>query len=100
MRAFVFAALCAAAFTLPCFAASQTGRWTQFRGHADNNAVVDGNLRVQWEVPTDGRISASPTFAHGTLFVGTNSGTLYAINIRSGQILWKQHVSNALMSAP
>lgn len=74
--------------------------WTQFRKTASNNAVVGGELKTRWEVETDGRISASPTFAHGTLFIGTNSGTLYAIRARDGRVLWKHHVANALMSAP
>src|SRR5579875_3525242 len=73
--------------------------WTQFRAHASNNAVIGGNLNVQWEVLTDGRISASPTFANGTVFIGTNAGTMYAIRANTGQILWKHHVANALMSA-
>lgn len=101
MKAIIIAAACAACIALPrtpVLGAQE--HWTQFRAHASNNAVIGGNLKVQWEVVTDGRISASPTFAHGTLFIGTNAGTLYAIHAANGQVVWKHHVANALMSAP
>jgi outer membrane protein assembly factor BamB len=61
---------------------------------------VHGRLKAEWQTATDGRISASPTFAHGVVFVGTNAGTLYAIRVHDGRVLWKHHVVNALMSAP
>jgi outer membrane protein assembly factor BamB len=62
--------------------------------------VIRSHLKVQWQTSTDGRISASPTFAHGIVYVGTNAGTLYAIRVRDGRVVWKHHVANALMSAP
>jgi outer membrane protein assembly factor BamB len=81
-------------------ALASAGSWVQFRAVNSNNAVVHGSQRAQWEVVTDGRISASPTFYAGRVFVGTNAGTLYAINLNSGQVRWKHHVANALMSSP
>ena len=100
MRPLLSAAACAATLLLSCASAHAAAHWTQFRAHASNNAVIGGNLKVQWEVVTDGRISASPTYAHGMVFIGTNAGTLYAIHASTGQIAWKHHVANALMSAP
>lgn len=94
-----YAAAYAAVLTL-CCAAPGYAHWTQFRNSPTNNAVVRGGLKVQWEVLTDGRISASPAFTGGVVFIGTNAGTLYAIRANSGQVVWKQHASRALMSAP
>ncbi|HET9097465.1 MAG TPA: PQQ-binding-like beta-propeller repeat protein [Candidatus Baltobacteraceae bacterium] len=74
--------------------------WTQFRGRSSHNAVVGGKLVAQWQLATGGRISASPAFLNGTVFVGTNAGTFYAIRAKDGHVLWKHHVANALMSAP
>jgi outer membrane protein assembly factor BamB len=74
--------------------------WVQFRAVDSNNAVVHGTLRVQWDVVTDGPISSSPSFGNGMLFIGTNAGTLYAIDPKTGSVLWKKHVRNALMSNP
>ncbi len=74
--------------------------WTQFRLGPQNNAVVAGNLETAWRIETSGQISASPTVIDETLYIGNNHGSLYAIDVRSGQILWKAHVPNPLMSAP
>lgn len=81
-------------------AAKRSNEWSFFRRTPSNNAVVGGNLETRWETATDGRISASPTYTRGRLFVGTNSGTLYAIRAADGRVIWKHHVQNALMSAP
>jgi outer membrane protein assembly factor BamB len=74
--------------------------WTQFRMGPQNNAVVGGRLETNWRVETGGQISASPTVTDGTLYVGNNDGSLYAIDVASGQVLWKAHVTNPLMSDP
>lgn len=96
----ILIAVAAAWLMLSAPAVSASHRWTQFRMTASNNAVVGGDLKTRWEVHADGRISASPTFANGLLFIGTNSGTLYAIRARDGHVTWEHHVANALMSAP
>src|SRR5580704_7953841 len=74
--------------------------WTQFRLGPQNNAVVDGSLNASWRVETGGQISASPTTVDGTIFIGNNNGSLYAIEAATGRVLWSAHVSNPLMSAP
>jgi outer membrane protein assembly factor BamB len=74
--------------------------WTQFRLGPQNNAVVAGTLETTWRIETGGQISASPTVVDGTLYIGNNNGSLYAIDVSSGQIIWKAHVTNPLMSAP
>jgi outer membrane protein assembly factor BamB len=77
-----------------------TPAWTQFRMGADNNAVVPGSLETAWRIETGAQISASPTVIDGTLYLGNNGGSLYAIDVTSGQVLWKAHVTSPLMSAP
>lgn len=74
--------------------------WTQFRMGPQNNAVVAGTLETTWRLETGGQISASPTVIGDTLYIGNNHGSLYAIDVTSGQIRWKAHVPNPLMSAP
>ena len=81
----------------PAFGASDV---VQFRMNASHNAVFPAALEAKWEVETGGPISASPTFADGTVFIGNNIGTLYAIDAATGRIKWKHHVSNDLMSEP
>ena len=74
--------------------------WTQFRMGPQNNAVVPGELHAAWRVETSGQISASPTVADGTLYVGNNNGLLYALDVSNGAVLWQTKVPNPLMSAP
>jgi outer membrane protein assembly factor BamB len=74
--------------------------WTQFRMGPQNNAVVGGGMQATWRTETGGQISASPTVADGRLYIGNNNGSLYALDAQTGQILWKAHVPNPLMSAP
>lgn len=85
---------------MSCVAAQAAIHWTQFRGRPSHNTVVSGELRVRWRAVTDGRISASPSFRHGVVYIGTNAGTLYALGASDGHVFWKHHVANALMSAP
>jgi outer membrane protein assembly factor BamB len=84
-----------------CAPALASPDWTQFRLNDSNNAVIAGDpLNVRWQVETGGPISASPTFANGIVYVGNNTGTLFALRAIDGHVVWKHHVSNALMSAP
>lgn len=77
-----------------------TPAWTQFRIGAENNAVVPGSLETAWRVETGAQISASPTVIDGTLYLGNNGGALYAIDVNTGQVVWKARVKSPLMSAP
>ena len=74
--------------------------WTQFRMGSENNAVIPGSLETAWRIETGAQISASPAVIDGRLYLGNNGGSLYAIDIDNGQVLWKAHVTNPLMSAP
>lgn len=66
----------------------------------ESNAVVPGSLHATWRTETGGQISASPTVAEGTLYVGNNNGSLYALDLENGHVLWMADVPNPLMSAP
>jgi len=80
--------------------AAQQPQWTQFRLNPQHNAVLSGDLRVSWRLPTKGAYSASPTVVGSTLYIGNNDGTLYAIDVRNGSILWRHRTGNPLMSNP
>ncbi|MGA8576755.1 MAG: PQQ-binding-like beta-propeller repeat protein [Candidatus Cybelea sp.] len=89
-----------AGWLLPALIMVVEPAWTQFRMGPQNNAVLAGTLQTTWRIETGGQISASPTIVDGTLYIGNNSGALYALDAGSGEILWKAHVTNPLMSAP
>lgn len=95
-----FAAILVPVLLSSCAPARAPQPWIQFRQNASHNVVIAGDLQAGWRVMTDGRISASPSFQNGTIFLGTNAGTLYAIRAKDGRVVWKRHVGNALMSGP
>jgi len=74
--------------------------WLSFRLVPTGNVVIASSLRVRWTAVTGGPISASPTIAGSTLYIGNNRGILDAIDVRTGRFLWTHHLDNALMSAP
>lgn len=96
-RVLAIGAIVYSLLALPALADSD---WTQFRLNEGNNAVIAGDLAAQWQTETGAPISASPTYKGGIVYVGNNAGWLYALRAADGRVVWRQHVSNALMSAP
>jgi outer membrane protein assembly factor BamB len=76
------------------------GPWTQFRLNARHDATLPGTLRTAWRVETGGDFSSSPTIVGSRLYVGNNAGNLYAMDVRTGRIVWQRHVASPLMSNP
>lgn len=85
------------AATLPLWPVST---WVQFRHNVGNNAVVRGTLSTSWQVQTDGPFSSSPSEVNGTLYAANNTGSLYAIDIANGRVLWTFHATSPLMTNP
>src|SRR6266550_1711643 len=61
-----------------------------------------GQLEPRWTFSTTDAISASPTVVDGALYVGSWDGFFYAINVRSGKLLWKFQVDcdNTIVPVP
>lgn len=53
-----------------------------------------------WSVSTDGAVGGSPAYANGTLFIGTQSATVSAVDIQSGSVRWKYDASGEVRGAP
>ncbi len=49
---------------------------------------TDGDL--VWEFPTEGKVDSTPAIHEGRIYFATNTqyGTLYALNLSSGELLW------------
>ena len=52
-------------------------------------AVDIPTRRVRWATELDGEIDGSPAYVDGTIFVGTNAGSMYALAARTGAERWR-----------
>lgn len=57
-----------------------------------------GGLR--WRVQTDGPVRSSPIAAEGTVYVGSNDGSLYAIDLATGRVRWTFTAGAPINSTP
>ena len=96
----VLATLAIASLPLVSSGSAPPADWVMFRRTPTNEVTIGGTLRTRWTLPTGGPISASPTLAGSTLYIGNNRGNVFAIDVRSGHVLWRRHLRNAVMSAP
>lgn len=66
-----------------------------------NQANV-AKLKPLWEFATSDAVSASPTVVNGVLYVGAWDGFFYALDVRSGALIWKFHVDcdNIIIPVP
>ena len=81
------------------------GDWLSY-GHDGrlDNAVVSPTFRPstvpdlheRWRAQLDGTVVASPLFAGGVLYVGTQNGSLYALSASDGHVLWQQTTGTTL----
>jgi outer membrane protein assembly factor BamB len=86
------------------------GDWPEFR-HDSAHSGVDGfetaigvgnvsKLTRKWLYPTGGNVVSSPAVANGVVYVGSNDGSLYALNAGTGKLLWSYPTGGAVTSSP
>jgi outer membrane protein assembly factor BamB len=56
--------------------------------------------KSRWTHMTRARIDASPAIAGGRVYVGSNDGRFYVLDLKSGKVLWEYEDGGALMSSP
>src|SRR5947207_2266867 len=47
-----------------------------------------GRLAVRWFFPTGAPVSASPSVVHGTVYLGSWNGKMYALEVSTGRVRW------------
>jgi len=55
---------------------------------------------VLWSTLTGGAVDSSPTVVNGIVYVGSDDGSVYAMNATTGQIVWKTDTGAAVDSSP
>jgi outer membrane protein assembly factor BamB len=76
-----------------------------FAGAEDGNVYALAGASGQfaqtlWTFPTGGAVESSPTLTGGVVYVGSDSGTVYAINSGSGQAVWNFATGGPVVSSP
>lgn len=62
----------------------------------DSNVVVGLDLtngEERWRIIVDGRVDSPPTLYRGAAFFGTRSGFTYAINLLTGELIWRRLIA-------
>lgn len=54
----------------------------------------------RWSVATEDLIESSPVLAGGVLYFGSNDGYLYAVDVASGEQLWRYPTAGAIKTSP
>lgn len=80
--------------------------WTMFRGDTSNSGVartrLPDKLDLRWKFvasTTGDPIESTPTIVAGHVYVGCDDGHLYALDIRTGNLLWKYKAKEAIRAS-
>lgn len=79
--------------------------WPMFQvdgGNTGFHATASGptdSVTARWQVQADGSFG-TPAVVDGTVFVGTTSGTVYAIDERDGSGKWRSSVEHGVRESP
>ena len=79
---------------------NQDTDWPIFRGDAQlsgvANTVLPENIKLLWTFKTEGDIKSSPVIGQNKIFIGSNDGYIYALNLTNGELLWKFDTGDAV----
>jgi len=67
-------------------------------GDIDHNEIIAVDVKdggVQWRFLTGGRVDSAPTLHKGICLVGDHTGCVYAIKIKSGELIYKLRIAPA-----
>ena len=76
------------------------GHDAQNTGHAPNETMPTGRVGPQWQTETGGEVNASPAVVDGTVYVGSNDGSLYALDAADGERLWRTEIGGSVTTSP
>lgn len=80
--------------------------WSMFRhdiintGHNTDAAGPTETVTPRWEFVTDGSVRSSPAVIDGTVYVGSDDGSLYAIDAETGAERWAADTDGPIRSSP
>lgn len=80
------------------------GSWPMFRGGQRLLGRAPGalpdSMALVWKFKTDGAVKSSPAIDDGLVFIGSDDGNIYAIDLRTGGRVWAYETGDAVEAAP
>ena len=61
---------------------------------------LDTNGKAVWTFATQARVESSPAIAGGRVFVGSNDGRFYVLNLTTGAKVWEFNAGAPLSASP
>ena len=95
-----FIILCVLMGSLSSLAAAE---WPMFQNNPRHTGYVnqDSSFSTQtWTVKVDGAVSTTPVLCGDQIYLGTDKGTLYALDAQDGNETWKYETEGAITSSP
>jgi outer membrane protein assembly factor BamB len=97
-------AVCVASTLAPCAASANGGEWPMFRGDRQMRGVADGRLPdrpdLLWRFETEAPVNSSAVIAGGRVFVGSDDGNVYALDLKTGGKLWSFETAGPVGASP
>src|SRR6185369_12380218 len=69
-------------------------------GHALIDAPVFPAGKVRWTFPAEGPIDSSPAIVKGIVYVGSDDHNVYAVEEKSGRLIWRSQLGEKVKSSP
>jgi outer membrane protein assembly factor BamB len=103
IRCQLVVAVCCMYSLMACPLASRAD-WTVSRGDGASSGVASGSiperLQVQWEYsPEKSGFEGTPIIAEGRVFVGDVEGTIHALDMNTGDLIWKKSTKHGFITA-
>jgi len=69
-------------------------------GHAPDTSGPTAGITEAWSFGTGGEVPSSPTVAHGTVYVGSQDGFVYAVDASDGTEQWSVESGDQVVLSP
>ena len=90
--------------TAPAAEVSGETGWPIYRANASLQGVADGPIPdapvQRWRFETEGPVRSSPVIDKGAVYIGSDDGRVYAIDLNTGKRRWSFQAESSIESPP